>query len=216
MPVEIILPPKHQLRVKENQSLDLPAIQIVATNSNIPHISRITCSVKGTPIELAAEIQQTYKHFNSATPQKISNLCQLGQYPYQLEKPLNETVNCDLQVIVEYFDSDATGKPILSIKKNMGVSCNLWFTPDFQSITHKTITNHKTMNPFELDTYLNKLSQQLSEKLNEKPKKRFPGWFAVDFGTSNSTVTLFDPIEVPIAEVLPREQELRLRQRLAE
>ncbi|MBE9238842.1 virulence factor SrfB [Anabaena aphanizomenioides LEGE 00250] len=216
MPVEIILPPKHQLRVKENQSLDLPAIQIVATNSNIPHISRITCSVKGTPIELAAEIQQTYKHFNSATPQKISNLCQLGQYPYQLEKPLTETVNCDLQVIVEYFDSDATGKPILSIKKNMGVSCNLWFTPDFQSITHKTITNHKTMNPFELDTYLNKLSQQLSEKLNEKPKKRFPGWFAVDFGTSNSTVTLFDPIEVPIAEVLPREQELRLRQRLAE
>lgn len=216
MPVEIILPPKHQLRVKENQSLDLPAIQIVATNSNIPHISRITCSVKGTPTELAAEIQQTYKHFNSVTPQKISNLCQLGQYPYQLEKPLTETVNCDLQVIVEYFDSDATGKPILSIKKNMGVSCNLWFTPDFQSITHKTITNHKTMNPFELDTYLNKLSQQLSEKLNEKPKKRFPGWFAVDFGTSNSTVTLFDPIEVPIAEVLPREQELRLRQRLAE
>ena len=50
----------------------------------------------------------------------------------------------------------------------------------------------------------------------EKPQKRFPGWFAVDFGTSNSTVTLFDPIEVPIAEILPREQELRLRQRLAQ
>jgi hypothetical protein len=50
----------------------------------------------------------------------------------------------------------------------------------------------------------------------EKPKKRFPGWFAVDFGTSNSTVTLFDPIEVPIAEILPREQELRLRDRLGQ
>ncbi|MBD2296575.1 virulence factor SrfB [Anabaena sphaerica FACHB-251] len=211
MPVEIRLPPKYQLRVKENQRLDLPAIQIVATNSNIPHISRITCSVRGTPRELAAEIQQTYKHFNSVTPKKISNLCQLGQYPYQLEKPLTEPVNCTLQVIVEYFDSDSTGKPILSIHKNMGISCNLWFSPDFQTIATDT-----PMNPFELDTYLNKLSQQLSEKLNEKPKKRFPGWFALDFGTSNSTVTLFDPIEVPIAEILPREQELRLRQRLAE
>ncbi|MBW4641865.1 MAG: virulence factor SrfB [Goleter apudmare HA4340-LM2] len=65
------------------------------------------------------------------------------------------------------------------------------------------------MNPFELNNN--------SEKpASEKSQKRFPGWFAVDFGTSNSTVTLFDPIEVPIAEVLPREQELRLRDRLAQ
>ncbi|AFZ57880.1 virulence factor SrfB [Anabaena cylindrica FACHB-243] len=211
MPVEINLPPRFQLRIKENQNLDLPAIQIVATNSNIPHISRITCTVRGSPPELAAEIQNTYKHFDSATPQKISNLCQLGQCSYQLEKPLNQTVNCTLQVIVEYFDSDATGNPILSIRKNIGASCDLWFSPDFET----TVTD-KPMNPFELDTYLNKLSQQLSEKLNEKSQKRFPGWFALDFGTSNSTVTLFDPIEVPIAEILPREQELRLRQRLAE
>lgn len=56
----------------------------------------------------------------------------------------------------------------------------------------------------------------MSEKLNEKPRKRFPSWFALHFGTSNSTVTLFNPIEVPIAEVLPREQELRLLQRLAQ
>ncbi len=174
-------------------------------------LSRITCSVRGTATELAAEIQKTYKHFNSATPQKISNLCQLGQYLCQLEKPLTEAVNCNLEVIVEYFDSDMTGKPILSIRKNMGVSCNLWFLQNLETVTTDT-----QMKPFELDTYLNKLSQQLSEKLNEKPKKRFPGWLALDFGTSNSTVTLFDPIEVPIAEVLPREQELRLRQRLAE
>ncbi|MBD2667457.1 hypothetical protein B6N60_01703 [Richelia sinica FACHB-800] len=71
------------------------------------------------------------------------------------------------------------------------------------------------MNPFQLDQYLDNLSQQLSERLNDKPRKRFPGWLALDFGTSNSTVTLFDPIEVPIAEILPREQELRLRERLS-
>lgn len=72
------------------------------------------------------------------------------------------------------------------------------------------------MNSSQYDQYLNNLSQQISEKLHEKDKHRFPGWLAVDFGTSNSTVTLFDPIEVPIAEVLPKEQELRLRERMAE
>ncbi len=55
-----------------------------------------------------------------------------------------------------------------------------------------------------------------SSPLNSEPQKRFPGWFALDFGTSNSTVTLFDPIEVPIAEVLPKEQEMRLRDRMAQ
>ncbi|WP_017653973.1 virulence factor SrfB [Fortiea contorta] len=63
------------------------------------------------------------------------------------------------------------------------------------------------MNPFQLQNHTDK-------QTTEKPQKRFPGWFALDFGTSNSTVTLFDPIEVPIAEILPREQELRLRERL--
>ncbi|MEH1895901.1 MAG: molecular chaperone [Nostoc sp.] len=65
------------------------------------------------------------------------------------------------------------------------------------------------MNPFQLNKYSDR-------EPNEKQQKRFPGWFALDFGTSNSTVTLFDPIEVPIAEILPKEQEMRLRDRLSQ
>jgi hypothetical protein len=65
------------------------------------------------------------------------------------------------------------------------------------------------MNPFQLNKYSD-------QEPTEKPQKRFPGWFALDFGTSNSTVTLFDPIEVPIAEILPKEQEMRLRDRLSQ
>ncbi|MEH1941000.1 MAG: molecular chaperone [Nostoc sp.] len=65
------------------------------------------------------------------------------------------------------------------------------------------------MNPFQLNKYSDR-------EPSEKQQKRFPGWFALDFGTSNSTVTLFDPIEVPIAEVLPKEQEIRLRDRLSQ
>ncbi len=63
------------------------------------------------------------------------------------------------------------------------------------------------MNPFQLNKYSDR-------EPSEKQQKRFPGWFALDFGTSNSTVTLFDPIEVPIAEILPKEQEMRLRESL--
>ncbi|MEH2372626.1 molecular chaperone [Nostoc sp.] len=65
------------------------------------------------------------------------------------------------------------------------------------------------MNPFQLNNYT-------EQQPSEKQQKRFPGWFALDFGTSNSTVTLFDPIEVPIAEILPKEQEIRLRDRLSQ
>jgi hypothetical protein len=65
------------------------------------------------------------------------------------------------------------------------------------------------MNPFQLNKYSD-------QEPSEKQQKRFPGWFALDFGTSNSTVTLFDPIEVPIAEILPKEQEIRLRDRLSQ
>ncbi|WP_242064833.1 molecular chaperone [Nostoc sp. FACHB-133] len=65
------------------------------------------------------------------------------------------------------------------------------------------------MNPFQLNKYNDR-------EPSEKQQKRFPGWFALDFGTSNSTVTLFDPIEVPIAEILPKEQEMRLRDRLSQ
>ncbi len=65
------------------------------------------------------------------------------------------------------------------------------------------------MNPFQLNKYSD-------QEPSDKQQKRFPGWFALDFGTSNSTVTLFDPIEVPIAEILPKEQEMRLRDRLSQ
>jgi len=233
MAVEIRIPPRFQLQFKEDASLDLPAIQIVTTGSNIPHICRISCTVKGTPKEIAEQIQKTYKQFNAATPRKIPNLCQLGQTSYWLNEPLTESVNCTLFVTVEYFDSDFAGNPILSIRKNIATECTLWFHPDFsqnpfqlpESIEQVILTDNNTdsntvMNPFQLDKYLDDLSQQLSEKLHEKSQqqrpKRFPGWFALDFGTSNSTVTLFDPIEVPIAEILPREQEQRLRDRMAQ
>ena len=85
MPVEIQLLPSFKLGVKENTQLHLPTIQIVPIKSNIPYISRITCIVRGTPNELAAQIQKSYRQFHTATPKQIYNISQLGQDPCQLE-----------------------------------------------------------------------------------------------------------------------------------
>lgn len=50
----------------------------------------------------------------------------------------------------------------------------------------------------------------------ELPHPTFPGWLAIDFGTSNSTVTLFDPRVIPYVDGLPKEQEKGLRSGLAQ
>ncbi len=208
MPVEIRLSPRFQVHVKENGYLELPSIQLIPSGNNIPHISRITCIVRGTPDDLAVQIQKAYQQFYSATP-RISQIGELGQYPCKLKQPLTQPINCNLQVIVEYFDSDYSGNPLLSERQQIATSCHLWspLISEPPPIKQTTETD-TTMNPFQLNTHI--------DEQPDKPQKRFPGWFALDFGTSNSTVTLFDPIEVPIAEVLPKEQELRLRDRLAQ
>ncbi|QLE55033.1 virulence factor SrfB [Nostoc sp. TCL26-01] len=201
MPVKIQLAPRFQVRVNDKKYLELPTIQLIGYGNDVPHIARITCTVKGAPSELALKIEKAYRQFASDTP-KISQIGQLEQYPCKLEQPLTQAINCNLQVIVEYFDSDYSGNPLLSARKKIAAYCHLWSLP-MNPTTPKEPTNH----PLQVQSYNEK-------KSDEKP--RFPGWFALDFGTSNSTVTLFDPIEVPIAEVLPREQELRLRDRLSQ
>lgn len=206
MPVEIRLPPRFQLWLTENRTLEIPPVQIVAYGSSIPYVSRITCTVRGTPMELAVQIQKAYQQFTTSKPLKISHLGRLRQYPCQLEQPLLEPVNCTLQVIVEYFDADAAGNPLLSVQKHLEASCYLWSASDLQP---PPVPKDIKMNPFQQN-------HRSQPEPRDKPQKRFPGWFALDFGTSNSTVTLFDPIEVPIAEILPREQEIRLRNRLSQ
>ncbi|BCL33610.1 molecular chaperone [Nostoc sp. MS1] len=199
MPVKIQLAPRFQMRVNEKKYLELPTIQLIGIGNNVPHISRITCTVKGASSELASKIEKSYRQFDSAIP-KISQIGQLEQYPCKLEQPLTQAINCNLQVIVEYFDSDLSGNPQLSARKKIAAYCHLWSLP---------------MNPITQPEPPQQVRNYHEKQPDSKPRKRFPGWFALDFGTSNSTVTLFDPIEVPIAEVLPREQELRLRDRLS-
>jgi hypothetical protein len=257
MPVEIRVLPQFQLRTQKNKPLvlELPVIEIAPNGNNIPYIHRITYSVEGTPKELATEIKKAYKDL-AATLQPLHYPTRLNQGFCMLDQPLREPVNCTLQIVVEYFDSDPAGNQLLSEPKHIEGKCHLYL--GLEAILSKldlivTASNSQPNIPSspliepkisardsDLEAKLSALEQKIlrpkpsqiepkpsqttrtkmnSEELKQSDRnvqeQGHPGWLAIDFGTSNSTVTLFDPIEVTIAELLPKEQQTRLLERLA-
>jgi hypothetical protein len=296
MPVEIRVLPHFPLQAKKDnpQDLVLPVVELAPLGKNKPYISRITYSVEGIPKELAADIKKAYKDFETAEPKPLEEPKRLNQGSCMLHQPLTKPVNGVLQLVVEYFDSDADGNPLLSEPKHIEGKCHLYSnleaipseleqerttstpqlsipspqstqpeTPamdlDLEAILSALVQQILALKPqlneistlvqrilelkLQLNTSFSQLTQSEEARMNLenqselkpnnsngknlenqselKPnnsngqQKPYPGWLAVDFGTSNSTVTLFDPIEVPIPELLPQEQQKRLLQRLA-
>lgn len=56
--------------------------------------------------------------------------------------------------------------------------------------------------------------KQMADEVD--PELQHPGWLAIDFGTANSTVTLFDPRSFPSQKALAIEQVDRLRKTLSQ
>ena len=214
MPVEIRLLPHFQLRTLDDDpnTLQLPVIEMAPSeDSNLPYISRITCSVQGTPPAVLQQIQSAYKEFNLNPPLKLPSLHRLKQGTCSLNQPLPANVNCTLQVNIEYFDSDAASQPNLAVPKKAEASCHL-FTPVI-SQPHP-VTSEGELKPKKISPTPTKPDDPSTNQV-EDPELIFPGWLAIDFGTSNSTVTLFDPRVVAPPKTLPKEQEKRLRELLA-
>lgn len=213
MGAKIELLNRYQLRKKDNDLLLLPVIEIKPTESfNLPHISRIDISVSGTPEDLAAQIQSAYKsvNFSTTTLLKLSTPQRLKQTDCRWNEPLPAGVNCTLQVTVEYFDSDETGNPNLSRSKNSTAECNIWIYTSIEDTVIQMPVRDTLPLPLPTPFYKPEPVQQ-----SKKPEITYPGWFAIDFGTSNSTVTLYDPKVIVTPDSLPSEQEARLRQRMA-
>ncbi len=233
MPLDIELFERYQLRTKDNNSLELPIIELVVRGSNMPQISGMTVSVSGTPLELAQQIQSVYKNFSSRTLKKLDKALRLKQPECRLDKPLPGNVNCTLQVSVDYFDSEPNGNPNQSETKNIKKECRLWTplvsepvpqppkpvppTPLLQEEESQTPPSYKKEEKEEISKGLGVPNPNTIELIPHRENQEidFPGWLAIDFGTSNSTVTLFDPRVVPILDGFPKEQERRLRNRLA-
>lgn len=129
MPVKIELLNRYQLRLKDDDLLLLPVIEIKPTdNFNLPHISRIDISVTGTPEDLALQIQSAYKSVNFSTSKllKLTTPQRLKQIDCRWDRPLSMRVNCILLVTVEYFDSDEVGNPKLFATQIAVSECNIW------------------------------------------------------------------------------------------
>ena len=161
----------------------------------------------GTPTWLADQISGLYREFHSENPIKLSTPQRIRHDELRLTSPLPTTVNCILQISVEYCDSTERGTPNLESMHRIAKPCHLW-TDVFPVQEDEPSLS---LEPFEPQATLVSI-------LQDKPETEgsFPGWLAIDFGTSNSTVTLFNPVIVPPQDELPQEQEAHLRKRLAE
>ncbi|MBW4633728.1 MAG: molecular chaperone [Iphinoe sp. HA4291-MV1] len=213
MAVKIELLNRYQLRKKDNDLLLLPVIEIKPTEGfNLPHISKIDIVVSGTPEDLAAQIQSAYKSVNFSTSKllKLSTPQRLKQTDCRWDEPLPAGVNCTLQVTVEYFDSDEIGNPNLSKSRNSTVECNIWTYAGIEDNVIQMPVRDRLPLPLPVPFYKPEPPQE-----SKKPEITYPGWFAIDFGTSNSTVTLYDPKVIVTPDSLPGEQEVRLRERMA-
>ncbi|MEO1374998.1 MAG: molecular chaperone [Cyanobacteria bacterium J06635_10] len=218
MPVKIELFSRYQLRTKETDSslLLLPVIEIKPTDSpNYPFISSIEISVLGQQSELVDKIKSAYKSvsFNADKLLKLTSPQRLRQNDCIWNQPLPQGINLTLRVTVEYFDSDDMGKTILSVKKTATADCSIWTF----AVENARLRNVEASEEISDRDMINEtpILNHSSSVLSPKSDITYPGWFAIDFGTSNSTVTLYDPKVIVTPHTLPSEQEEKLSEKLA-
>lgn len=236
MTLRIILVAQHQLQTKKNNShlLSLPSIEIWpnANASNPHHISLIDISVSGTPEALAVQIQSAYRGFKGGMTKllPLPTISRLKQFDCKWDEPLPSDVNCTLQVKVNYFDSDQNGNPNVSgVLKEVISKCNI-FTPSEQQTVIppevETLESPATKQP-EVETPEPPATKQppkeqpniVTDDLVSKPPNNHQeatGWIAIDFGTSNSTVSLYERKLIVTPNPWFSEPEKRLNDLLEE
>ena len=288
----------------------LPDVVLHPTD-RLPHLSRVSVTVDGTPQVVAQRLQAAFFSKNFKPFKQVGQRVSIGGGRIANVGPLPRQVVCDLTVTVGYYDSDGKGHPIgdkftvtrtcrlfsegealpspelvvrpvqltvtvdepisLAIEvrhapagsapalrllypdtlvepKDPALSELIKVLPDLRSgletvlgLTLQHQEETKGVTAFEL-VFALRLSQQGKNLLStlrepvliplqtefpgarpvqhlfrlECVQRQFPGWLVIDFGTSNSTVTVFDPRDLPPIEGLPQEQEARLCQLLAE
>ena len=224
MTVKIELLERYQLRTRRDNPnvLDVPVIELAPLGSNVAHISSVSLSVTGNPPEIAELIKSAYTEFSAPKPIKLSTPQRLRQQQEPQLESLPAKVDCTLDVTVEYFDSDSGGNPALGEIKTATASCDLFYrakqsTPSPSPAPEPAVAPPTIIqSEKETETTATARTQFQPEAKKPVPEINYPGWFAIDFGTSNSTITLFDPKLTVSPDSLPREQEKRLRDALAD
>ena len=215
MPLEIALSEQHELSFEADGSntLILPVVELIPVGDNMPHLAQILCEVSGIPLEIVNGIKLAYPDWQASNQPFPAELAQrLRQRPCQVPSPLPTGIDCRLEIKVNYYDStlaDET-KPNLETLQTVSKTCVLLTPGTSPSLNQQLNSVIDIINPPESSS--SNLPLQSAQDLTTPP---FPGWLAIDFGTSNSTVTMFDPRVVP-DDGLPEEQDKRVRSRFAE
>ena len=196
MPVEIGIPPSFPLQIRNNETrLQLPAIDLIPMPANQQNIliTNISCTVEGTPQDLAEEIQSAYKRsFRSqTTPFSLHSLTSFSP-SCRLERGLLPNADCTLDICVEYVDSNNA----VQSRETAQEQCHLFFLENDKMLEHTLNSDSKT--------------EERRTQPDRNTESEHPGWLAIDFGTSNSTVTVFDQKERCDTNELSRQQKERL------
>ncbi|MDZ7966422.1 MAG: molecular chaperone [Nostoc sp. DedSLP03] len=207
MPIEIQIPEQFSLHLSDDSNiLELPTVKLVPINNNRPHIIHISYSVQGNPAELVDLINLAYKEREQKyePPLKLTSTQQVRrQVKCPPNNPLPLGANCTLNVKVDYVDSNTTGLADFASPQTATAQSRLT-TPGISNAT-----TPQSLPP-------NHMTPKSTVDSNLTDDTEIDGWLAIDFGTSNSTVTLFDPRIVPRPDELPREPAQLLRKLLAE
>ena len=108
MALKIQLTDRHPLSV-DAEGVVLPEIVLMGTADNVPHMRRITFEVSGQPLELVQALRATFKDRAFKTPYKLDKQASLGKHHLKEDLPADTKVQ--LQVRVDYYDSDNAGNP---------------------------------------------------------------------------------------------------------
>src|SRR5262245_2908137 len=108
MALKIQLPDRHPLSADADGTL-LPEIILTGTADNVPHMRRISFQVSGQPLELVQALRAVYKERAFKTPYKLDKQASLGRLHIREEVPSETEIQLDVRV--DYYDSDAAGNP---------------------------------------------------------------------------------------------------------
>ena len=116
---------------------------------------------------------------------------------------LRKSLNSALELTAKRYDTsgDAT-------------TYHLNFTPRLDQRTKSCLTELSESLLVPLQATLEGAEPVRALLRLETKQQQFPGWLVIDFGTTNSTVSVFDPRSIPPQEGLHPEQEEVLRERL--
>ena len=189
---------------QEKDSYPIPFIQLIPHEENLPHLStfRVDIQCDDPLVQDALHKRFGGKEKTFSPPHKLFRALETPKIQIALAQPLKKETTAFLKVTATYHASDASGNPIQGRLDTAYAEAQLRFSSTQAEIS-QPVSSTTTASPPQ-DSSPSKDSS--SPASSQPPSATFPGWIAIDFGTSNSTIAVYDPQEIRPVKGLPEEQ----------